>query len=425
MTRPAAVALPEHLTKRAAATSTRIAEALRQPPHLDPSEDRGPASPRWRGQSLSKGAAGVAILHGLRARAGLTGPEVVHGWLAAATREPLSAGNGAGLWYGATALAFALREAAPSHYRPAVRQLDEAVTTLVRTRLAAVHARIDAAARPALSEYDLVRGLTGLGAYQLKHTPGSPQLRQILEYLVRLTQPVPARDEPGGDAPGWWTSDTPSGTAPDATESGHIDLGMAHGITGPLALLGLAARAGVTVSGHREAIDRIATWLETWRQHGPGGAWWPERVGLAELRTGRCHQDEPRRPSWCYGTPGIARALQLAGAATGDRARQERAEQALADCLADPRQLAWLTDPAMCHGWAGVFTTTWHAAADARTDTLADHLPHLLHQLLARAPEIPPADEPIGLIEGSAGIAAALHLATTGTGGWETCLLIN
>lgn len=38
----------------------------------------------------------------------------------------------------------------------------------------------------------------------------------------------------------------------------------------------------------------------------------------------------PARPSWCYGTPGLARARQLAGLALRDLARQEAAEHALA-----------------------------------------------------------------------------------------------
>jgi hypothetical protein len=425
MTRPTATTLPQHLAQKAAAASTTISQALHDPPPPETGDDRSPTSPRWRGQSLSKGAAGVAILHGLRARAELADPTAVHAWLHAATREPLSAGHGAGLWYGATAVAFGIREAVPGRYDQAARRLEQAVAKLVDTRLRAAADRMDAALRPSLSEYDLVRGLTGLGAYLLRHDPGSLRLRRVLEYLVHLTDPVPARDEAGSSVPGWWTGDVPSGQSSDAFVGGHADLGAAHGVTGPLALLSLAARGGITVGAHSEAIDKIATWLETWRQDGPTGPWWPERLTLAELRTGHFRQAGPRRPSWCYGTPGIARALQLAGIATSNHARQDQAEEALARCLADPAQLAQLTDPAVCHGWAGVVATTWHAAADERSDVLTSHLSPLLNTLLATAPGPSEVEEPIGLIEGSAGVAAVLHLAATGTGGWETCLLIT
>jgi hypothetical protein len=122
-----------------------------------------------------------------------------------------------------------------------------------------------------------------------------------------------------------------------------------------------------------------------------------------------------------------AGAQQLAGLATGDHARQRQAEDALAACLSDPAQLARITDPALCHGWAGLVATVRCAAADARSPDIAAHLPRLLDTLLDHAEDgDSPARRPPGLIEGSAGIAATLHAVATGTSGaWETCLLIN
>jgi hypothetical protein len=42
-------------------------------------------------------------------------------------------------------------------------------------------------------------------------------------------------------------------------------------IAGPLALLALAMRRGITVPGQDEAIDRICAWLDAWRQPGTAG----------------------------------------------------------------------------------------------------------------------------------------------------------
>lgn len=423
MTAGTVQALPGQLRQHAAAVADRLATELLRPPPTETDGDRSPASPRWRRQSLSKGAAGVAILHGLRARSGLGPIEPVHAWLRAATLEPLSAGPGAGLWYGVTAIAFALAEAAPGQYGRERQVLDRAITDLIVIRLRQARARTGTGARPSLDEFDLVRGLTGLGAYLLQHRPGDPLLSEVLEYLVQLTEPRPGSNGLCASVPGWWSGDVPSGWAPGTATDGHANLGMAHGITGPLAFLSLAARAGVTVDRHLEAVDAITNWLEFWQQDGPEGPWWPERLTMTEVRAGVPLQAGARRPSWCYGTPGIARALQLAAIATGDHARQERAEHALAQCLSDPAQLAQLTDPAVCHGWAGVVATARLAAADARTGRLAELLPRLLRTLLDH-PSIT-KDEQVGLIEGRAGIAAALHGVATGTDGWDRCLLIN
>ncbi len=228
-------------------------------------------------------------------------------------------------------------------------------------------------------------------------------------------------------APGWWTSNTPSGQPADAFPGGYADLGVAHGIGGPLALMALSMKQGITAEGQATAIGRICRWLDAWRHDGPIGPWWPERVSLAELRTGRSAHRGPARPSWCYGTPGLARAQQLAGQATGDHTRQQMAEYALASCLSDPAQLARLTGPALCHGWAGLIAAVGCAAAAARSPDIGAHLPRLFDTLLGNAEASDsPSWRPPGLIEGSAGIALTLHSMTAGTsGGLETCLLIN
>lgn len=403
-------------------TACWLAEALAAPPP-EPDSDRGPASLRWRGQSLSKGASGIAILHAALARAGLAGWDRVEGWLACAVHEELSGGPGAGLWYGAPAVAFAMTAAAPpGTCQRAQADLDTAVRRLTRIYLAAAQARIVAGTRPTRREYDLVHGLTGLGAYLLRKHPGGALIRDVLAYLVALTEPVSAGDAAGTGAPGWWTTDIPVGKPPERFRHGHADLGMAHGIGGPLALLALAMRHGVTVSGQVGAIRRICAWLDTWRQHSPTGPWWPERVTWTELATGRCAQPGPRRPSWCYGTPGLARAQQLAGLALGDQDRWQAAEHAIAACLNDPAQLAQLTDPALCHGWAGVLLTAWHAAADAGPSGLTSRLPMLTGALVRHASGY---GHP-GLIEGRAGVALTLHTITSPpASGWESCLLIS
>ncbi|GAA4731335.1 hypothetical protein Prum_068910 [Phytohabitans rumicis] len=402
-----------------------ISDELSVPPPLADCDDDSPTSPRWRHQSLSKGAAGVALLHAARASTTSDADQRVHAWLTRAVCEDLSVGRGAGLWFGTPAVAFALAVSAPDRYQPALARLDAAVTDLTERRLRAADARIAAGTRPALSEFDLVRGLAGLGAYQLYHRPGDALTRRVLDYLVRLTEPVPAHDAAAPAAPGWWTSD--AGLGQPTIPGGHANLGMAHGIAGPLALLALASRQEVTVPGQADAIDRICHWLDDWRQPTPTGPWWPERVTIADLRAGRPGQPGPARPSWCYGTPGLARAQQLAAIARHQHDRQIAAEHALTQCLADPAQLARLTDPYLCHGWAGLTATVWYAAADAATPSLAAHLPGLVGALLTHATTHTGVDPLPGLIDGRAGVAITLHtFATAATAAaWPACLLIN
>ncbi|WP_223168001.1 lanthionine synthetase C family protein [Nonomuraea sp. SYSU D8015] len=405
----------------------QLAAALAVPPPPDPAAGYDPDSPRWHGQSLSVGAPGIAILHGIRALDGAADWAPARAWLACALREYLAAGGGAGLWHGAPAVAFALHTATPpDQNRHLLQRLDAAIVPMVHRRLEEAGRRLDARLRPLPGEFDLVNGLTGLGAYLLHRAPRHVEaLREVLAYLVWLTQPVPADDAAGADAPGWWTPHLPAGHPGRPFADGHSDQGIAHGICGPLALLALAARAGITVHAHHEAMATICAWLQQWRYDGPAGPWWPERITLAELRQSRSRHHGPARPSWCYGTPGIARALQLAALALDHPGQARAAEDALLACITDTAQLDRLDTLGLCHGWAGMVASTWTAAAEATTPGLAQSLPPLVDAFLHRAATIVPGQPP-GLIDGAAGVALVLHSITTPGPwrGWETCLLL-
>lgn len=390
-----------------------LAGWLEHPPVHEP-------EPGW-GQSLSDGAAGVALLHIARARAGCGRWQVAHRWAAAATRTPVSANHHSGLFYGAPAVAYALHTAGHPAYTNALHTLDRQILTLTRSRVAAAHERIDQSRPATLGEYDLISGLTGLGCYLLARYPTGTELRQLLGYLVRLTEPTMLNREP---VPGWWTAHDPADEPSARVPGGHGNLGMAHGIAGPLALLATATKRGIGVDGQVEAISCIVTWLEQWRKDRHHRAWWPEWITLDEHRTGQLRRPEPPRPSWCYGTPGIARALQLAGQATDNTEYQRTAEQAMLGCVTDLDRLARLVDASLCHGWAGLVHTVCRMAADAPTDDLATQLPHLRRQLVRRRSGL---NSP-GLLEGHAGVALTLHTtadqAPSGPA-WDACLLTS
>lgn len=407
---------------KAAAISAKIADQLAEPPPPDPALDDRPDSELWDAQALSKGAIGVAALHGVHARDGVGDSGRIHPWVRAATRTTLSIAPGSGLWFGVPAVAFVLRTALPGLYPSTLGKLDASIDANAIQRLDAAERRLAERRRPTTDEFDLVRGLTGIGGYLLHRDPHDPLLARVLAYLTRLAEPMPAPGAASGRTPGWWTSN-PSGAASDG---GYANLGMAHGIPGPLALLALAMRRGIVVPGQAEAIDAMSDWLEQWRQYGPGGAWWPQHLTSAELRSGRPSASGPRRPSWCYGTPGITRALQLAGIALGDSARQRAAEAALTQCLSDPAQLGHIDDPTLCHGWAGVVLTGLAAAADSRSDQLAEALVTAIDHLLTYAQDDTTGDLP-GLVLGRAGVALTFHRLARpdSAAGWQTCLLLN
>ncbi|MGX7823554.1 lanthionine synthetase C family protein [Actinokineospora sp. 24-640] len=375
--------------------------------------------------SLGDGAAGMALLPFAQALAGTTSPAVAHQWAKRMTRTTVSAHpDVASLYRGTPAVAFALHTARQPAYTRALESLDDHTVALTRQRLQTAHDRIDTGGLPAIREFDLISGLTGLGTYLLHRDRHPDLLCDVLAYLVRLTEPICVD---GDTLPGWWSAEPPNDRPADAWLGGHGNLGLAHGAAGPLALLATAMRHGITVPGQEAAMTTIRDWFDRCRVGTGRTAWWPGRITLHEQRTGAITQHGPQRPSWCYGTPGQARAQQLAALALGDHQRQHQVEEALVGCVTDNQQLVLLHDNTLCHGFAGFILTTWRAAADAVPGSgLATELPPLRAQFDRRLHHDGPPRSG-GLLEGEAGMRLVQHTLDTSrsdTTRWDLCLLL-
>lgn len=410
-----------------ASVSDRIAHRLADP---DTVLRRRPQPVWWR-QSLANGALGVALLHIEHARTGHTSWNTANAWLQYVTSGPIDDGPGSHLHYGAPALGFVLHRAAAAH--PAgdldgvLATLDARVAALTRLRLDQAHRRIDTGEAPALAEFDTLRGLAGLGAYWLTrhdHAPDADSLvPAVATYLVRLTEPLaPAagRPAPADGLPGWWTPLAPSGRPSSAFPDGHVNHGLAHGIGGPLALLALTAIAGLRVTGHDGAIGRILACLDQNRHTDDTGTWWPYWTTPRHPGHGR-----QGRPSWCYGSPGLARAHQLAGIALRDDDLRAVGSSVITGLPLDTRPA--LRDASLCHGHTGLLHLAGRIA-DASNPRTAGIDVLGLHANAVDAAERQ-HDEPnpaFGLLEGlpGTGLVLAAHDGLIDSG-WDRCLLIS
>jgi class I lanthipeptide synthase len=418
----------------------RLAEAIAD--HLaDPNTSSAPVpsgASAWWHQSLARGAPGIALLHIALAAADRRPWQRVHTWLAATTSRPVICGPDSHPMHGAPALAYAVAFAAvhrPDGHAGTLARLNTAVEAACRQRLATARRRLASGGLPHLSEFDAIRGLTGFGAYLLHHHRTSAVLPDILTYLVRLTEPVTGPD--GEPLPGWWTPTGPHGRPDPAFPGGHGNLGVAHGIAGPLALLAATTRHGIRIDGHTDAITRICTWLDRWHHTTQAGTRWPYWI-THERHIGTTTSGvDLWRPSWCYGVAGIARAVQLAAIATDTPDRQQAAEAAALAAFTDPQQQAAIEDTTLCHGHAGLAHLACRIAADSSPPTAArlrEHAAATLEHVFPATSRPADAASTIlattgaGLLDGAAGTAlAVLSLADLPQPitGWDTLLTLT
>ena len=383
----------------------------------------------WHPMSLNEGYLGIALLHSERGDR-----DRAHAFLSAAARTRPARHA---LLDGLPALLFTARAAAtrPGDYASLLSRAEPAVRELTRERAAAEHTRL----RPGrdgveFAAYDIVEGLTGLGRLVLEYGDTEP-----LSYLIALTEPI---ERAGTSVPGWLV--THAAVRGDHAGDGHFNLGLAHGVPGPLALLAIAYGRGLRLPGHAQAMERVADWLLDWTH---GGSW-PPTVPLHVQREraaapGRRPHDhrEPIRPAWCYGTAGVARALYLAGQALDRPGWREAAIRSLHETLARPWETWGMVDAGLCHGWAGMLHIVGQIGRDSGDERLLAHADALAGRVLDAFAEDAPfgfryaasgdaevSPDRVGLLEGAAGIALALHHHSSGKSsatGWDTALLLN
>ncbi|MDT0447138.1 lanthionine synthetase C family protein [Streptomyces johnsoniae] len=386
---------------------------------------------------LADGTVGTALLLAELSRHDPELRRAAHARLtdAATTLLPVAGRLGPGLYQGTAGLAFAIRAAVrkPGDYATIRERLDTFLRERLGRLLALEKARMSEGKELVPRErFDAVTGVTGIARYFLDDPAGPQAVRDALRYLTALTEP---RVHEGRTLPGWAGPPWPGQEADGDT----IDVGLAHGIAGPLALLSLCWSRGIRVPGQDAAIRRAAKWLLSWRQDDEAGPYWPMMVSAADEAAGRRPRHEPHRPSWCYGPPGIARALQLAGLALGETEWPRVAVDAMHAVRRRPEGRAGLDDPGLCHGLAGQAHLTRVIAHDAQDPILAEHAASLTDRLRARFEpasafgyptrgrrRLPPAiwDAPT-FLEGSAGVALVLHRRGPTPPRWDAALLVN
>jgi hypothetical protein len=364
----------------------------------------------WSTLSLGEGHPSVALLFAELSHVSPEHRRSAHAHITVAAQD-LASASGDGLFSGAASLAFAARAAQhrTADYATLLDRLDDHIVPVLRRRISSPQA--------GTWGYDVISGATGLGRYLLlRHH--SEVVADVLGYLVRLTEPISVH---GHDVPGWWVAGSPLFGDDTRFPRGHFNLGLAHGISGPLALLALSWAVDVRVPGQDEAIGRIVEWLSAWQI---SESLWPAAVGFDEHVSGAAVR--PARTAWCYGTPGVAHAIYLAGRAMGRTDWQQTAITALDGALASPEQVS---DCGFCHGWAGLLQVTWRMARESGDERLAAHLPSLAGQIVRMYDESAPFGFPsAGFLDGAVGIALALHTYATDTepaSQWDAAALLS
>lgn len=330
-----------------------------------------------------------------------------------------------GMFGGITGLAFCVRVASRegTRYRRLLGQLDQAIEQGVMERIRD-HPCIERQGT-SMSNYDVIEGLSGVGRYLLfnRHNPMvANALHSVVSYMIMLTESIVVENK---ECPGWYVPVHYQFTEWEKIQhpKGYFNCGLAHGIPGPLAFLALCHLHGLRMSGQVEAIRRIVKWLMQFSYCDSAGICWPYVVDWSEQEQRRLLLPKYTRMAWCYGPPGVARSLWLAGLALHDDEIQNISLKAMEAVFRRPTSEWQDEGRSLCHGTAGLLQITQRFYQDTGLPQFADYVQGLIHRILDSAnPHLPflfkdPEEgkdgqfvwlDKAGLLDGASGIALSL-----------------
>ncbi|MFG2140742.1 lanthionine synthetase LanC family protein [Streptomyces sp. NPDC048650] len=377
---------------------------------------------------MADGTAGIAIALATAE----AGEEVVQQLLTESARGLGASGhNDFSLFHGSGGLLAAVKLAGRGgqKYERAERALTAAMCARVDTVCAVADEQIASGEGMEGSVHDLVSGVTGwAAALSLIADPVADlAVQRLLKTLVDLVR----RD--GDGFPMYTGPAFLVETARLRAPSGHIDCGVAHGVSGTVGLLAaIGPRYRASLTDLEPVLADAAGWLSALLTPGARGPRPPARLGLrGETSLPTPPEDVPA--AWCYGAAGMARAVWLAGRALDDRRLRDSAVHALSDLHLPAGHR--LREASLCHGLAGLLMITWLVAQESGDSRLRRSAISLLDQLLDSYDEESVLgyrtvragvefNDP-GFISGTAGILALFNAVNSGRPpGWGRLLAV-
>ena len=203
--------------------------------------------------------------------------------------------------------------------------------------------------------FELIYGLSGVlrycydeGTGSLCHALGD----EVVNALIRRLKPKIIQNKP---VPGfhYMPSKIEKQYMDTPAPNGCINYGMAHGIAGTIDALSFAYRKNHNLEAKKTIELLIAEFLSA-RYYVDGIVYWPGRISFEQYFGLEEFPHVTNRMSWCYGSPGVLRALYLAAEAISMTEVKRLAIDEMEKIAVMDTSQYGLNSPIICHGLAGM-----------------------------------------------------------------------
>lgn len=270
-----------------------------------------------------------------------------------------------------------------------------------------------------IAEVDLISGLSGISIAlqtygRTESLSISEKIIDVLAFLSDTHDGLPNLHCPKSLV-------NPGDSLAKQFSDGYVNCGLAHGIPGPLFALSLAKIDHPENATVEMAVGRLAEILYALGGRDRWGVNWPAAVSINDFNSsiplayGR--KEVQTRTAWCYGNPGVSRALRLAATALKSHSLYDAAAASIYSVSSRPWRS--IESPTFCHGVAGLLQVSLRYASEVQSVELLSFAEDCASQLIEMHDETRPfgycsiehgnrcVDQP-GLLDGAAGIALTL-----------------
>ena len=304
-----------------------------------------------------------------------------------------------GLWSGIAGVLYALefvRHVNPFLLGDHVEDIDQFVVEMDSTLISYL------ACSAGRSNFDLVSGISGIGAYALIRTDkvAGRQLFYAVESalleIAEYSQDMITWRTPGNLVP-------VNGTQ-EERRFGRYDLGIAHGVSGVIGLLALAMQEELSSSRSPTLLKKAVKWLLANEDR---SIKYSRFASVISTENDHSRFTPPSsRLAWCYGDLGISSVLAKAAEVLMDLNLEEKWKDILENRLKQPESSFLLDDFGLCHGTSGAFHILSRLSSKAEI-SVACNLQSALSKQLDYSLDKDFEKFPIGLLEGRAGLLLA------------------
>lgn len=189
--------------------------------------------------------------------------------------------------------------------------------------------------------YDVISGLSGIMLYILQRE-GNPETFALIEEGIKILLLL------SGGAEKWLVRsiDKIQDKLIIGERKDTYNLGLAHGIIGPLIILSKCIEKGIIVAYQKDAISEWAEWLKLLYTKYCGKIW-PSSIS-------QNNEEKGGRIGWCYGNLDIALGMKEAGQALKNQVYYDTGSKIFNEIFSIPIKKWFLLSPIICHGYAGV-----------------------------------------------------------------------